>query len=275
MLFGPNCSDLEQERVKEILLVQNPTVEGKYLGLPTPEGRMSKEKFKSTKERFVKRFSDSGEKYMSMGAKEVLIKYVPQAIPTYVMDIFKLPLTMCEELTQLIRYFWWGDERGQRKVHWLAWDKLLLPKHCGGLGFRDMRLFNQALLARQAWRLIQHPESLCAQLLKAKYYPNVNLVDTVFSSDASPTWKAVKYGVELLKKGIIWRVGSRSMIQIWRDLWIPRASSQKITLRKGRSRLRWVSQLMTPGRREWDVQTIRSCLYPHDVGVGSQNQALG
>jgi hypothetical protein len=47
----------------------------------------------------------------------------------------------------VIRYFWWGDEKGQRKIHWLAWEKLLLSKNLGGLGFRDMRLFNQALVA--------------------------------------------------------------------------------------------------------------------------------
>jgi hypothetical protein len=78
----------------------------------------------------------------------------------------------------------------------------------GGMGFCDMRLFNQALLARQAWRLIQFPESLCAQLLKAKYFPRGELVDTVFSADVSPTWKSIEHGLDLLKKGIIWRVRS-------------------------------------------------------------------
>jgi hypothetical protein len=96
---------------------------------------------------------------MRMGAKEVLIKLVAQAIPTYMMGVFKLPSMLCEELTQMIRYFWWGEEGGQRKVHWMAWERLVMPKCYGGIGFRDLKLFNQALLARQAWCLIQYPES--------------------------------------------------------------------------------------------------------------------
>ena len=48
------------------------------------------------------------------------------------------------------------------------------------MGFKDLRTFNQALLARQAWRLIQFPESLCAQVLRAKYYPDGSILDTVF-----------------------------------------------------------------------------------------------
>jgi hypothetical protein len=195
----------------------------------------------------------------------VLIKSVAQAIPTYVMGVFKLPATTCNELTQLIRRFWWGEEDGQRKVHWVAWEKMLLPKIKGGMGFRDMRLFNKALLARQAWRLIQFLESLCARLLKAKYYPNGKLVDSVFSGDASPTWKAIEHGLELLKEGIIWRVGSGSKIQIWSDRWLNRAPSRKPMLKRGRGRIRWVSQLMTPDRKEWDVPLLCSVFHRCDA----------
>lgn len=88
------------------------------------------------------------------------------------------------------------------------------------MGFRDMHLFNQALLARQGWRLTQNPDSLCARVLKSKYYPHGNLLDTVFPADASQAWRGIEWGLELLKKGIIWRVGDGRKIQIQRDQWI-------------------------------------------------------
>jgi hypothetical protein len=42
---------------------------------------------------------------MSLGVKEVPIKSMAQAIPTYVMGVFKLPATLCKEMTQMIQYF--------------------------------------------------------------------------------------------------------------------------------------------------------------------------
>jgi hypothetical protein len=76
-----------------------------------------------------------------------------------------------------------------------------------------MRLFNQALLAKQAWRLIQFPDTLCAQIIEVKYYPNGVLIDTVFTENGSPTWHAIEHGLELLKLGVIWRVGNGVQIR--------------------------------------------------------------
>jgi hypothetical protein len=73
---------------------------------------MNKHKFKSTRERLSKRLNSWAERYMSSGAKEILIKSVTQAILTYIMGVFKLPATLCEEMTQMIRHFWWGEEVG-------------------------------------------------------------------------------------------------------------------------------------------------------------------
>jgi hypothetical protein len=84
ILFGSSCLPATQERVKEILNAENNAIEEKYLGLSTPEGRMSKSKFKTRKEMMPKKFMNWAERYISVGAKEVTIKSVVQVIPTYV-----------------------------------------------------------------------------------------------------------------------------------------------------------------------------------------------
>jgi hypothetical protein len=91
------------------------------------------------------------------------------------------------KLTGMIRDFWWGVEKGKRKMAWLAWDRIILKNVWGGLGFKNLRLFNQALLERQAWRLITIPNSPCARILKARYHARGHLVDTAFCTNPSKT----------------------------------------------------------------------------------------
>lgn len=57
-------------------------------------------------------------KLFSAGGREVLIKAVAQAIPSYTMSIFKLPLILSKQLQAMIVNFWWGDTWSEKKIHW-------------------------------------------------------------------------------------------------------------------------------------------------------------
>lgn len=142
LLFGKSCPPEVREEVKEILQVTHESFEPKYLGLPTPEGRMHKGNFQNLPSNLANCMLLCGGSHLAQSGKEVLIKAVAQALPTYVMGVFKLPLRLCKDLTKFIMNFWWGAKNDKRKTYWVAWDRMLTPKTCGGLGFRDMRLFN-------------------------------------------------------------------------------------------------------------------------------------
>lgn len=119
----------------------------------------------------------------------VLIKSVAHALPTYTMGVFKVSYAVCDDITSMMN-FYWGASTGKRKVCWKAWEKLMQPMVKGGVDFHNYRSFNQAPLSHQAWCLITKPDSLCAQVLKARYYPNGKLEDTVFTGNAS-SWTTI------------------------------------------------------------------------------------
>jgi hypothetical protein len=115
ILFIPQCLEDVQGGIHNIHNVQHDDFEEKYLGLPTPDGRMCKDKFDNLQSMLAERLLKWGD--LSQGGKQIIIKVVAQALPIYIMGVFKLAMSVRDDLTKLIRDFWWGAERGKRKTH--------------------------------------------------------------------------------------------------------------------------------------------------------------
>src|SRR6266508_4505780 len=110
---------------------------------------------------------------------------------------------------------------------------MCIPKKQGGMGFRDIHCFNLALIAKQAWRLVEEPDSLYARVLRAKYFPSGDLLNAELKKGSSFTWQSIYAGIQTLKKGHVWRIGDGNVVNIWDDEWIPKSSSHKVITNRG------------------------------------------
>jgi hypothetical protein len=158
---------------------------------------------------------------------------------------------MCKKITSVIARYWWGGNELKRKIHWKKWCDIAIPKAIGGMGFRDLQLFNQAMLAKKGWRLMTKPNSLCAKVLKGKYYPNNDFLSARRKKNSSHTWRAILHGREALTKGLIKRVGDGSSIRIFHDPWIPDNFNGRPLVRCPEAKANLVEELIDDNHMTW------------------------
>lgn len=153
------------------------------------------------------------EKLFFQADKEVMIKAVIQSIPAYFMSVFKLPTGLCKDIESMIRRLWQG-QGDRKKIHQVRWSTLCTSKSVGGMGFRDLQQFNQALLVKQVWRLVHQKDTLLVKVFKAKFFPDGTIFDAGVPTNCSYAWRNILQAREVILKGSILRVGDGASINI-------------------------------------------------------------
>ena len=102
------------------------------------------------------------------------------------------------------------------------------PKNRGGLGFRELRSFNLALLAKKGWRLQTNSNSLFNRVYKAKYFPHCSFAEAKIGWNPSYVWRSLMAAQKIIQKGMRWQVGDGNKIHVWHDKWISRLSTYKV-----------------------------------------------
>ncbi|KAL5549576.1 hypothetical protein UlMin_004807, partial [Ulmus minor] len=203
----------------------------KYLGLPCFSSRNKQGLFSSIRDRVWNKLSGWKSKLLSAGGKEILTKSVIQAIPTYAMNLFKLPSSLIRELHRLCVQFWWGGEFGKRRMHWCSWEKLCSHKADGGMGF---------------------------------YFHRSSFLQVKVDSSSSFIWRSILWGRELYKQGLRCKIGSGQNTYIYHDCWLPRDGVFKISSPRVLGEFAKVSSLITASG-SWDTSIIRESFHEDEA----------
>ena len=218
--FGVRIDPVMKRLLSEFLNIENEGGDGKYLGLPECFSGSKRKLLAYIGEKLGKRLQGWFAKKLSLGGKEVLLKSIAMALPVYAMSCFRLTKHHCQKIMSAMASFWWDECDEKRKIHWVSWPKLCISKENGGLGFRDIEDFNQALLAKQAWRLLNEPNILLARIYKGRYYANTGFMECGKGYRPSYAWRSILFGRELLSKGLIRSIGDGQSTLVWSQKWI-------------------------------------------------------
>ncbi|KAK7837690.1 hypothetical protein CFP56_020890 [Quercus suber] len=268
LFFSSNTRPEVQAAIKTFLGIPAIQRYEQYLGLPSLVGRAKKKSFSLIKEKIWKKLKGWKEKLLSQAGREILVKAVIQAIPTFTMSCFKLPKGLISEIETLIRKFWWGYRGDQKKIHWISWGKLCQPKKEGGLGFKELIKFNDSLLAKQIWRLGNNEGCLFHRVFKAKFFPNCSVYDCEVSTKGSYAWKSIIQAKHVMELGSVWRIGDGKSVKIRGDRWLPLNSASKIVspvvaLPPGAM----VCDIIDQNEHQWKSELIAQEFLPHEANI--------
>lgn len=128
------------------------------------------------------------QKTLSIGGRLTLLKSVLGSLGVYYFPLFKAPSKSIKKLEAFRRNFFWGGSLEERKIAWVAWDKVLGPFKSGGLGIGSLKASNKAMLAKWWWRFRVETDALWCKIVKSIHGKNGGLIDPTPLNVLSGTW---------------------------------------------------------------------------------------
>ncbi|KAI3751226.1 hypothetical protein L2E82_22274 [Cichorium intybus] len=226
-VFGIGAPESETSNWASILGCDVGSFPFTYLGVPVGANMNLTKNWKPIIEKFQNKLSTWKSKALSFGGRLTLITSVLGNLPTYFFSLFMAPVAVTDKLESIRRRFLWGGDEDKKKIHWVAWDKVLASKSAGGLGVGSIRALNVAMIVKWWWRLKTEKDSLWGKVivglhnLKNKphsYLSNRN-ISGVWNNIASVKKDLRRMGLEM---GDIFnlQVKSGENTLFWYDKWI-------------------------------------------------------
>jgi hypothetical protein len=243
----------------------------KYLGLSLGASFKAKSIWDGVLGKIERRFASWKRMYLSKGGRVTLIKSTLSNLPTYFLSLFPIPAGAANRIEKLHRDFLWGGTGEEFKYHLVSWSNVCSPIFEGGLGIRNLRIFNRALLGKWLWRNVHEREAWWKLIVDAKYG---GVWDEWCSLDPPRShgvglWKNIRKGLSLFCSRTRFILGHGSRIRFWHDVWCGEMTLKEAFpilygIAHDKDALVTAHLVSKGGFLQWDVSFIRAA---HDWEV--------
>jgi hypothetical protein len=111
---------------------------------------------------------------------------------------------------------------------------------------------------------LEEPTSLSARILKAVCFPESDFLNAEISSSPSRIWRAIVDGKDVLKQGLIRRIGTGDDTDVWGMNWLLRDGLMRPVSCISTTPPGKVCELIDPILKTWNVQTLKAHFIPMD-----------
>ncbi|KAK2643423.1 hypothetical protein Ddye_025186 [Dipteronia dyeriana] len=195
LCVSSSYSDADGDRLTSLLGIRKVDFHEMYIGLPCFFGRSKKRLFTNIVDRVWGKIKGWGEKLLSTGGKEILVKAIIQDVLSYAMSIFHPSKNLIVEI------------------------------HRMSARFCDIKISNRANLAKQCRRMIKNPYSFASKVLNGCYYKDESYLEAKKKEDGYFVWHNFMWGKGLLDEETLNPLKSQdSSLETCHD-WIPTKAS--------------------------------------------------
>lgn len=180
---------------------------GRYLGFPLFHDRVKKSDFHFLLEKVQTKLSAWKSRLLNKASRTTLARSVLASIPVYTMQNVWVLYSICSTLDASVRRFIWKNNNDGRGIHLVNWNTVSSPKQYGGLGVREARISNTALLGKLVWNLMHNSNKLWVEVLAHKYLGKASILSCAPKQNASSTWRSIQKTAIILKDGFAFRLG--------------------------------------------------------------------
>ncbi|XP_026428821.1 uncharacterized protein LOC113324745 [Papaver somniferum] len=141
----------------------------KYLGLPLGITAKNATIWEDVIQRMEKKLALGKRRYLDKAGRLTLLKSYLASFPLYYLSLIRLPAAVEQKLTRIMRSFLWDSSEDKRKMCWVSWKKICTPLNKGGLGVKNLKLTNFALLSKWVWRYTNEKNVPWRRIVQEKF----------------------------------------------------------------------------------------------------------
>ncbi|XP_074291071.1 uncharacterized protein LOC141617832 [Silene latifolia] len=175
----------------------------RYLGVPISSKKLTKIEGMKLIDKILARIRGWGARHLSYSGRLVLVQSVLSTLHSCRATIFVIPSNILNRINSLCRNYLWGGEANYKRAPNVKWVSCCLPKEEGGLGLKDAKVWNKALIGKYAWWLATKKDHLWVRWVSHVYMKGIEWSDYTAPSDSSWTWKKITHTMQAFKHAYV------------------------------------------------------------------------